>query len=467
MRNKKRRMEQFSLYDHTGMAAHLEKMAAKGWLLEKIGTGGWTYRRIEPRQLRFAVTYYSEASLYDPKPTEGELTFQEYCKEAGWIMAASNAQLQIFFNEDPDAIPLETDPEVQIENIHAAGKKSFLLYDYLYLGLAILQVGVQLLSRIDDPIPLLTRMDIPVASGIWFILGILMVIDLLNYYHWRKKALRLARETGGFLPTKGTPWIQNVALLFVAAGWLMYLFSLTNTRMAVYMVLFCAALIGFSYLLNGLRQLLKKRNVSKFANQLIVILVDVVVAFALVVGGTVWIVSTGGADDSRVVDTYEFYGREREVYGDPLPLYVDELMEENRENYSCEIIQDNKGPFGWAYIGCQEYRRDRGEGPEMRYYIVEISNDSLFEICWQERLESYGGVTTLEAMKDPWDGGMVPEDPCPWQAEEVWRQYRDREAGDSRLIRWGNRLVYLTLDWEPTQGQMALIAEKLMAFRSE
>ena len=33
MKQKKYRVELYSLYDHTGIAAHLEKMAAKGWLL--------------------------------------------------------------------------------------------------------------------------------------------------------------------------------------------------------------------------------------------------------------------------------------------------------------------------------------------------------------------------------------------------------------------------------------------------
>ena len=35
MRNKKRRMEFFSFYNHTSITAHLEKMARKGWLLEE------------------------------------------------------------------------------------------------------------------------------------------------------------------------------------------------------------------------------------------------------------------------------------------------------------------------------------------------------------------------------------------------------------------------------------------------
>lgn len=99
----------YSFYDHTGMEQHFEKMAAQGWLIEKLGYF-WRYRRIEPQALRFSVVYYSEASEFDPtKPSEGELTFYDFCAQAGWNKAASRAQMNVFYNEDANAVPIETD----------------------------------------------------------------------------------------------------------------------------------------------------------------------------------------------------------------------------------------------------------------------------------------------------------------------------------------------------------------------
>ena len=45
----------YSFYDRAGITSHLEQMAAKGWLLEKLGGYCWSYRRIEPKSLRFSV----------------------------------------------------------------------------------------------------------------------------------------------------------------------------------------------------------------------------------------------------------------------------------------------------------------------------------------------------------------------------------------------------------------------------
>ena len=75
MRNKKRRMEFFSFYNHTSITAHLEKMARNGWLLEEIRRNTWIYRRIEPKKLRFAVSYYPKASEYDPEPSPEQRDF--------------------------------------------------------------------------------------------------------------------------------------------------------------------------------------------------------------------------------------------------------------------------------------------------------------------------------------------------------------------------------------------------------
>ena len=106
MRDTKRRFEMVSLFDHTHMEKHLTDMAARGWLVEKIGHTGWVYRRIEPADLTFAVTYFPDASDFDPAPTEEQETFRDFCAHTGWEFAASSAQMQIFYNRRPDPVPI-------------------------------------------------------------------------------------------------------------------------------------------------------------------------------------------------------------------------------------------------------------------------------------------------------------------------------------------------------------------------
>ena len=56
MRNRKRRMENFTFYDYREICTHLEQMVQKGWMLKRIGLF-WEYERIEPARLHFAVSH--------------------------------------------------------------------------------------------------------------------------------------------------------------------------------------------------------------------------------------------------------------------------------------------------------------------------------------------------------------------------------------------------------------------------
>ena len=103
-----------SFYDRTGIQAHMEQMAAKGWMLEKMGRFFWVYRRTEPKTVHFSVVYFAPASEFDCAPGEEQQTFQDYCAEAGWTLAASWSQMLIFANEAPSPTPIETDAVVQV-----------------------------------------------------------------------------------------------------------------------------------------------------------------------------------------------------------------------------------------------------------------------------------------------------------------------------------------------------------------
>lgn len=83
MKRTKRRIEHLSFFDHTGISSHLEKMAAKGWMIEKVTNTGWVYRRIEPKNIHFAVSYFPKASEFDPEISEEQKMFHDFCAHTG------------------------------------------------------------------------------------------------------------------------------------------------------------------------------------------------------------------------------------------------------------------------------------------------------------------------------------------------------------------------------------------------
>lgn len=95
----KRKIEVFSFYDKTGIERHLEKMAGDGWLLEKISALFWTYRKIEPKKIRFSISYYATIDDFEPEPTEEQQEFNEFCEHSGWKLAASSFKCKFFITK--------------------------------------------------------------------------------------------------------------------------------------------------------------------------------------------------------------------------------------------------------------------------------------------------------------------------------------------------------------------------------
>ena len=155
----------YSYYDRSGIARHLEEMAARGWMLDKLGSWSWRYRQTEPRALHFAVTYFPSASQFDPHPSEGQETLWDFCAAAGWELAASVAQIQIFYNEQEDPVPIETDPAVEFDTMNRSMKRGFLSSYWALLALSLLEIGINLRQLWKNPLDILS--DVSRLTSCW------------------------------------------------------------------------------------------------------------------------------------------------------------------------------------------------------------------------------------------------------------------------------------------------------------
>ena len=52
--------------------------------------------------------------------------------------------MQIFYNMSENPVPIETDPVIELENIHLSAKKNYLPAYFLLLGLALFQIVLQI-----------------------------------------------------------------------------------------------------------------------------------------------------------------------------------------------------------------------------------------------------------------------------------------------------------------------------------
>ena len=468
MKTTKRVFETYSFYDHTGLASHLEKMAAHGWLVERIVNLGWVYRRIEPRKLHFTISYYPKASEFDPEPTEEQQTFHDFCQHTGWILAAASGQMQIFYNEQENPTPIETDPMLELENIRRSAKKSFLPVYFVLLGLSLLN-GAMFISRLlGDPIGLLSSATNLFTGFAWTMMLLLCVAELGGYYFWYARA-RKAAERGQFLPTAGYARLQRFIFGAVLAGFVYWLISLvfsSSPAMLAAAGLMLVYFIALFVIVNSVKSLLKRRKAPAGVNRTITLITSFILSFAmmgLITGGTLWAVRNHVFEPHQ--ETYAYMDKEFAVYLDELPLTVEALQGADAE-YTGYIRErrSSESLFLAQFVMSQHPRLDvaeRWEMPRLDYTITVIKAPVLYDLC-QNRLLREQDETGDDRIPEGWKHIYEAQDAAPWGAREVYRLVaQDTGPTSWYLLCYEDRIIEIHFDWEPTPEQMSLVNERL------
>ena len=462
MKNTKKRMEVFSFYDHAGISRHLEKMAAKGWMIERMSNFGWVYHRIDPKPVKFAVSYYPKASEFDPEPTDEQKTFHEFCAHTGWKLACTSAQLQIFYNEQENPTPIETEPVLELQSIHASAKKSFIPSYLLLLLISIMCGGLFVSGMLGDPIGQLAS-PVKLFTGLcYLVLLILCVVELICYFRWYHKAKKLA-EQGEFLKPVSTSRFQKVILGAVIIGFIYwgisFIFTVDKLRKWIGIVM-CFYMPLLILAVNATKNALKKRKASRGVNRTITILVDFILAFALmglITFGTLKLSSLGFfADEAE--GTYEHGGMTWVIHNDELPLTIEDLTGEENDGYTKERSGDESLLLG-QFVLRQRPRFDADNYKELHqleYTMVFVKLPAFYDIC-KTRLVYEG-----EKLHPINESQYIAQDAMSWGANEVYRLYDSVYGWENKyLLCYDDLIVEINFDWEPTQEQMKIVGEKL------
>ena len=431
MRETKRQMSLYSFYDHTGIEKHLARMAERGWLLCKIGQLFWHYRRIEPKKITFSVCYFPQATIYDPRPSEGQEEFYDLCAHAGWTLAGSSGQLQVFCHQGENPTPIDTDPALEVEAIHQSAKKTVLPANFLLLGVAVLNLGLFLWRFWDNPVLTLASGGSLLALVAYTLILVNCTVELCSYFRWRRRARRAA-ERGEFLPTRSRVWLQRLllAILLPAGAWC--LAGMLRDGLGGLAAVSMLGVIGIIAAVLGVRKLLKGAGVSAKANLRGTLAVCVVLSI-LFAAAIPWLVIRG-------LNSRPDPGAEE------LPLSVADLVEMDPDHYSRWQFRTSSPLL--ALLQVSDYPRIYGEMTHsLRYDVTVVKAPALYGLCRDHYLGE--------------DSRYAPTDPAPWGAQEAYRYVLDGQTLEYYVLCYPHRVVEITLDWTPTAEQMAVVGEKL------
>ena len=450
------------LYARKEIENYLEKQAQKGWMLVRcFDNAFWQFHRMEPKQLHVSVVPFPKASAFDPEPSESQRSFCDFCEHSGWKLAASFGKMQIFYNEAEEPIPIETDPALECAAIHELAKKILLPLYLLMLGSWIWNVSVFCFCLWVSPFRTLSN-SAHLLAALSGTLGILLLLlDLLNYYRWRRRA-REAINLNGDLPDTGRLFARLyriLACMFLTIALLVAGYSRNGFWSGLAVV--AAILVGTGVILFLYSQM-KRCKFSKRWNRSITVLLSLFLAISI---PAVWIALNfnhlSNPSKERVTGSYQFHGHSISIYHDPLPLTVEDLIDTSFDGYSYKL-QNQGASFLLAYEeASQESRWDLPNQPGLSYSVAVVKLPILYDVCkqlmYQDMMRTYGEP---EPGNEDWVK-TLEEDPKPWQANQVYHPYCGGEPSSEYLLCYKRCLVHIefSFDWKPTPEQMRRVGE--------
>ena len=457
-REKKRELALFQANDMDAVARHFEKMEAKGWRLEGIDNWGYHYRRVQPGQARYTAACFPDASVYDPAPTEGQETYIDYCRAAGWELAGAFGPMQYFRAVRPDPVPIETDEAVKLTAIRKTMRKTLIPSCGAGLLIAILYLVPQVTSFRADPLEYFSR-DMHLSL-------LLLMAGLFLYSVWLLAdhgiwVLRSKRSVDGggacVKPYTRLRMAASVGLMVLTAACLALMCRDVMVRrvgpaMAAYLVFYGLVILSAGWVLKWIKGRSASRGAVRVKYFAFAIGCGVLTMFVVV--AAVFALSGGGRREPEEVYVKEYPGGqsiEWNIYRDPLPVTLEDLgytvTEEDHCTYEAEVHR--------SFLASYEEYRQRAMAygsdlPELEYSVATISWDWLREICWER---------FLEKNLDPELWPLRELAPAPWGALEAYQQ----DDLPHYYLLYPDRAVTLELWSEASQKEIGAVLEAILS----
>lgn len=463
MKNRKKIMPMnFSYYKE--IEQKLENYAKKGLVLEKIEQSLWTFKKTEPESLKYTVTFFTEGSIFNPHPTDNQMTYFDYAKEAGWDFVCEYNQMQVFSSTLPNPPEFETDEKEKLENIHKCMKKSFVFPQFLMLVVFLINIYLRYNQFKHSPIEFLSS-TLDLTTLLMFISIILFTFySLINYYLWYKKSKKSVAMGGTVIENfnKTRKYFEIAYLIFVSS---LVVYMFINLFKNTSFGLIAIALIQFPLLFIVFRSsitLLKKYKISAKSNKIISISL-LVLTNLLYLGFVFYSVSQysfpGKTDKAYTTvewEVYEGMTREYRLYNDEIPLTCEDLYgNSDFEQYSYEANEEST-IFLHASNFYQTSPPIENPPPELMYSIYTPKFDFVKDIVLGDLIKI-----------DDWSSKKLEiMDNSIFTTEKAYTFYYEESNGKKfsgeYVLVYDNKIFHIYADAPFTNEQIEIVKSKLL-----
>lgn len=455
MRKKKFVLNWYQTNDTAAMERKLERLAEKGWLLEKVNNWGWHFRRSTPQTARYTITYFPAASVFDAGPTQGQETYADFCQAAGWEFVSAYGPMQYFRAARPDPIPIETDEGEKLRAIHKSMLKTWVLSYGLLLAVWLLNLILRL-----DGFRYRTLSILSSSGSLFFLVFLIafviyLAVFLLDYFLWYLRSKKAVEQGGVCLQphTRARLWASTVMLALAVAMALVMVGETSSPGMAWVWVYAFGGMVLILALSQGLLALMKCRGFSRGAARGAFVAAAAVLAIAYAMGMVPLMThlrDAGLMEERKSAYTYtDQRGWHWDIYQDALPITLEELGYAVAEADHCSYErEESRSPLA-DYTICSQRAISQGSGlPDLSYQVAVIPWVWLRELALGQLLQGYH---SYERVDDP-----------RWGAAEVYQETHVSGSSDYLLL-YDDRIVGVNAGWSLTEEQIALVVQRLTA----
>ncbi len=455
MKDKKFVANFYQANDAAAMERRLEKLAARGWLLEKATNWGWHLRRGEPKAVKYAVTYFPAASVFDGSVTAGQETYADYCQAAGWEFVSAYGPIQYFRSTRPDPVPIETDEGEKLRTIHRTMLKTLVFSHGLLLVVWLVNLATRISNFSLTPLSTLASNRDLLFLALLVSFVIYLSAMLVDYFIWYARSRRAVERGGACLQphTRLRFWAGVILMALAVLSLLTTVSEISSPGSAMIWAYAFGGMVLYIALCQGTLALLKRRNLSRgqVRGLFAVIIAVLAIAYTAVIFPIAnRLYDSGLMEEREPTQVYtDSRGREWNIYRDDLPLTLEDLGYTVTERDHCSYERkENRSLLADHTVYSQQAVSRVNNLPDLSYQVAVIRWDWLRELALDRLL---GGYRRYEQADDP-----------RWGASEVYQRLYSSGAG-SYLLLYGDRIVIFDADWPLTDSQIATAVQRLTA----
>ncbi len=462
----KYQIHKFSLYEYAAVEEHLTKMAAKGWRIERVNNFAWKFKKAEPANVTYSVTYLPKLSDFDPEPRLEQRTMEAFCVEAGWKKACNWMQMQIFYSKNPEVVPLETDEELRLSMIEKTMRKGFLLGNLMLLFMFLFLGYMQYTTAERDFVSFFAQSDKLWLIGLLVFGFVAAVLEILYYFFWLHRAKKAVAEGRKLPKTRLHTVFTKISWYLLGILLIGYVTSLSGWFAAVW-IGYMAAMFGIMAVLRKVQEKLRNAGVSKGMNIFLFLVADVVLVCSLI--GILTFIMWNFVVDSEKDAPPAYYtgigGREWSLYRDDIPLTTKDFYAETDAYYpddastSYKIVEESSS----LLLSYGDYRQrsylTEHNTPGIYYQTIEVKATFLYDFFLDAFLEKQFRYNNEIRNKE-----YQLQETSLGEGVSLYRLCSKRKGDfyNDWLILTDTQIIKLESDVELTMEQLQVVVNKLV-----